>query len=73
MERRSPNETVAANIRSQAEATGRSVEDVSKAAGVPTSKLNAHPSAGELTWAEVVKVSGLLCIEPEVLFEGVAA
>ncbi|WP_126893544.1 hypothetical protein [Microbacterium sp. HSID17254] len=69
MERRSPAQTIAANVRVMAADSGFAVEAVSEAAQVARSKIEGSE---ELTFVDVCNLSGLFGVRPEVLFEGVS-
>lgn len=63
------HETVAANIRAAADASGLSLTSVAEATDVPLQKLVAHPSAGDFDLLEVSRIGGLFRVPASTFFQ----
>lgn len=74
MDRRTPTETVARNVRSAVAASGVAINSVAQAADMPLSVMESRLNAcTPFTFAELVRVGGFLCVPADSLLEGATA
>lgn len=74
MDRRTPTETVARNVRSAVAAAGAETQSVAQAADMPLSVMESRLNASTpFTFPELVRVGGFLHVPTHSLLKGATA